>query len=85
MNEEDKKGYKKNEMAYMNVILNIPTLAACFVMLFFKIKFIFAKLMRHKNVTLFVLFMFWGVEVMASIPATVIHNYHTSDPEFTWL
>ena len=85
LNPEDKKEYKKNEMAYMNVILNIPTLVACFVMLFFKIKFIFAKLMRHKNVTLFVLFMFWGVEVMASIPATVIHNYHTSDPEFDWL
>ena len=54
-------------------------------MIFFKIKFIFAKLLRHKNVTLFVLFMFWSVEVMISIPGAVIPEYHTADPELSWL
>jgi hypothetical protein len=80
-----KEGYQKNETAYMNLFLNTPTMIACIIMLFFKFKFIFAKAMKHKNVTLFVLFMFWSVEVMVSIPATVIPNYHTSDPEFEWL
>ena len=67
------------------MILNSPSLLACIVMIFFKFKFIFAKLMRHKNVTLFVLFMFWCVEVMISIPGAVIEDYHTSDPELSWL
>lgn len=53
---------------------------ACIVMIIFKMRLIFSKLMRHKNVTLFVIFMFWSVEVMISIPGVVIGKYHTSDP-----
>jgi hypothetical protein len=54
-------------------------------MIIFKIKLIVSKLTRHKNVTLFVVFMFWCTEVMISIPGVVVHYYRTNNPLFDWL